>query len=263
MLLAFKLLITPILIGSVTLAGRRWGSIVSGFLIGLPLTSGPISFILALEYGLSFASQSAVGNLAGQISNCIFCLTYIGVSRRATWPVSAAAAIGAFFASTFMLHQVAWQLWPALGALVVVIVVAARLVKPHTLPTRGLVSPKWDLPGRILSATVLVVLLTTIADALGPQLSGLISPFPAFSVIFAAFNHAQQGTKSASNLLRGVIVGSGGYATFFVVVSALLPTLGIALTYTLASMAAIIVGAAVFFTAQYQSGQSAQPASGD
>lgn len=247
MLLAFKLLITPLLIGGVTLAGRRWGSVVSGFLIGLPLTSGPISFILALEYGLTFASQSAVGNLAGQISNCIFCLTYIGAARFGNWPLCAAASLGAFFLSTFLLNFVAWQLWPALGTLLVVIFLATRLVKQHMLPVHGFISPGWDLPGRILSATALVVLLTTIADALGPQLSGLVSPFPAFSVIFAAFTHSQQGAKSASNLLRGVIVGSGGYATFFVVVGALLPSLGIALTYLLAVTAAVTIGAAVFF----------------
>ena len=246
MLLAFKLLVTPLLIGLVTLAGRRWGSIASGFLIGLPLTSGPISLILALEYGPAFASQSAVGNLAGQISNCVFCLAYIGATRYGAWPLCAAASIGAFFASTFLLNLVAWQLWPALGTLLVVLVAAARLVKPHSLPSRGLVSPRWDLPARILSATALVVLLTTIADALGPQLSGLVSPFPAFSVIFAAFTHSQQGAKSASNLLRGVIVGSGGYATFFVVVGALLPTLGIAATYLLASLAAIGMGGTIF-----------------
>lgn len=247
MLFAFKLLITPLLIGAVTLAGRRWGSVVSGLLIGLPLTSGPISFILALEYGLAFASQSAVGNLAGQISNCIFCLTYIGVARHCAWPLSASAAIGAFFASTFFLNLFSWQLWPALGVLLMVILVAASLVRAHPLPSSRRVSPRWDLPGRILTATALVIILTGIADSLGPQLSGLISPFPAFSVIFAAFTHAQQGEKSASNLLRGVIVGSGGYASFFVIVSALLPAWGITATYVLASVIAIIVGALIFF----------------
>ncbi len=246
LVVAFKLLIAPILIYLVTLAGRRWGSIVSGFLIGLPLVSGPISFILAYEHGLDFASQAAVGNLAGQISNCAFGLAYIGVARRHAWPASSAAAIGAFFAATFLLNLVAWRLWPAVGALFFVILIAARLVPRYPMAWGELVPPKWDLPGRILSATVLVVVMTAVADALGPQLSGLISPFPAFSVIFAAFTHAQQGAKSAANLLRGVIVGSGGYASFFVVVGALLPTLGIALTYLIAVLAAIAVGGLTF-----------------
>ena len=136
---------------------------------------------------------------------------------------------------------------PALGVLVATILIAARLAPHYPAVWPALTPPHWDLPGRILTATGLVVLLTTIADALGAQLSGLISPFPAFSVIFAAFTHAQLGAQSASNLLRGVIVGSGGYASFFVTVGALLPFWGIAFTYLVASAAAIAIGAAIYF----------------
>ena len=238
LIVAFKLFATPLLIGAVTLAGRRWGAITSGLLIGLPLTSGPISFILACQYGLDFASRSAVGNLAGQISNCLFCLTYIGLARSFNWLTSALAAIAVFFAATWLWNTLSWQLWPAFVALLLVIVVSARLVPRHKLPAQSWSPPKWDLPARIATATGLVVLLTSVANDLGPQLSGLISPFPAFSVIFAAFTHSQQGAKSASNLLRGVSVGSGSYALFFLVVGLWLNASGIALTYALACGAA-------------------------
>lgn len=56
LILLFKIFITPILITTVTLAGRYWGAVVSGLIMGLPLTSAPISFFLALEYGPEFAS---------------------------------------------------------------------------------------------------------------------------------------------------------------------------------------------------------------
>ena len=243
LIFAFKLFAPPLLIGAVTLAGRRWGAITSGLLIGLPLTSGPISFILACQYGLDFASRSAVGNLAGQISNCLFCLTYIGLARSFNWLTSALAAIAVFFAATWLWNTLSWQLWPAFVALLLVIVVSARLVPRHKLPAQSWSPPKWDLPARIATATGLVVLLTSVANDLGPQLSGLISPFPAFSVIFAAFTHSQQGAKSASNLLRGVIVGSGSYALFFLVVGLLLNASGIALTYALACAAAVAFSA--------------------
>lgn len=39
MLLALKLALTPLLITATALAGRRWGAEVSGWLIGLHLTS--------------------------------------------------------------------------------------------------------------------------------------------------------------------------------------------------------------------------------
>ena len=48
-LLALKLTFAPILLAAATLAVRRWGEIVGGLLVGLPLTSGPISVFLALE----------------------------------------------------------------------------------------------------------------------------------------------------------------------------------------------------------------------
>ena len=62
LILAFKLFLTPLLIVSVTLAGRRWGTAVSGLLIGLPLVSAPISVlsrdmsdvVLALSWWLYF-----------------------------------------------------------------------------------------------------------------------------------------------------------------------------------------------------------------
>ena len=250
LVLAFKLFITPFLIGSVTLIGRRWGSAISGLLIGLPLTSGPISFILAYEYGLEFASQSAVGNLAGQISNCIFCLTYIRAARSGSWLISSMTAIAAFFTSTFILNLLSWQLLPAFFVLLLVIVVAGRLIPRHTLTADAFISPPWDLPARIATGTSLVVLLTTVANELGPQLSGLISPFPAFSVIFAAFTHSQQGAKSASNLLRGVVVGSGSYAMFFLIVGELLTSTGIAPTYFIASLAAISVSGLYVFVSR-------------
>lgn len=47
--LALKLVLAPALIGAASLAGRRWGPAVSGWLVGLPLTSGPIAFFLRLD----------------------------------------------------------------------------------------------------------------------------------------------------------------------------------------------------------------------
>jgi len=42
--LALKLTITPFLILAASLASRRWGEAVGGWLVGLPLTSGPVAF---------------------------------------------------------------------------------------------------------------------------------------------------------------------------------------------------------------------------
>jgi len=51
LILALKLVLTPALIAIATLAGRRFGPSISGWLVGLPFTSGPVSLFLALEQG--------------------------------------------------------------------------------------------------------------------------------------------------------------------------------------------------------------------
>jgi hypothetical protein len=247
LILSLKLFLTPFFIGSVTLAGRRWGPVVNGLLIGLPLTTGPISFILAHEYGLAFAARAAVGNLAGQVSMCVFCLVYSLVAQKNRWLASALTAISAFLLTTFLLNRFAWLLWPAFFALLAAITLAARLI-PRQALTPGISSPpKWDLPARMVVATTFVVLLTTFANVLGPQLSGLLAPFPIFGVVFAAFTHSQQGANAAANLLRGIVLGSVAYACFFIIVGTGLTHLGIPLTYLLAVCAAILVSGAFYF----------------
>lgn len=71
-ILALKLILAPLIIGSASLAGRRWGPAVSGWIVGMPLTSGPVVFFVALSHGALFAESSALGVLSGGISLVLF-----------------------------------------------------------------------------------------------------------------------------------------------------------------------------------------------
>src|SRR5919204_6393567 len=93
--LVLKVVLTPALVGAASLAGRRWGPAVSGWFVGLPLTSGPIAFFLALNHGATFAAAAAVGTLAGAISQAAFCLAYGWIAFRYSWPLTVAASTAA------------------------------------------------------------------------------------------------------------------------------------------------------------------------
>ncbi len=65
MILGLRLFMTPLLIATVTLIGRRWGPGVSGRLIGFPLTSGPVLVMVSLglcatKLGMLVATVSPV-----------------------------------------------------------------------------------------------------------------------------------------------------------------------------------------------------------
>jgi hypothetical protein len=101
--------------------------------------------------------------------------------------------------------------------------------------------PIWDIPARMTVATALVVSVTAGASALGPRLSGLLATYPIFATVLAVFAHRLQGSAAARQVLRGLLMGLYGFASFFVVLSLLLPRTSLAFAFMGASLAAMLV----------------------
>jgi len=238
--LALKLVLTPLLVGAASLAGRRWGSEVGGWLVGIPFTTGPIAFFLALNPGARFAADAAVGIMAGVASQAAFCLAYAWVAQKQGWTPSLLAATAAFLLATALLNLVVWPAVVVFIALILVLVVAIR-----AMPGRGSIVtvqidyPPWDIPARIVVVTAFVVVLTTAAPLLGPHLAGLLSPFPLVAAALATFAHRIGGVAPALGVLRGLLLGLFAAAGFFFVLAELLPGQGIAIAFAAAILVAL------------------------
>ncbi len=107
--------------------------------------------------------------------------------------------------------------------------------------------PSWDLPARMLIATVFVVLLTGLAPLLGPQLAGLLAPFPLYASILVIFAHQQRGPAAAGGVLHGLLLGLFAFATCFFVLAMALPVAGIGEAFALAILATLTVQAGTLF----------------
>ena len=83
--------------------------------------------------------------------------------------------------------------------------------------------------------------LTAVAGWLGPQLSGLLAPFPIIATVLATFTHAQRGTDELLRLLRGLISGFGAFALFCFTLAVALPRLGTGESFALATSLALLV----------------------
>ena len=240
-LLVFKLLITPLLVAAVTLAGRRWGSGVSGWLVGLPLTSAPVSVFLALQHGRDFAVHAAVGALAGISASAVFCLVYALLARKTRWTACIGGATLAFLLVIGLYNHFSLALLPTILAVYGILALIYQFMPRRSTNQPPAVPPAWDIPARILFATAFVVLLTGFSGLLGAQLSGLLSPYPVFTSTLGAFTHRQQGREAAIQFMRGVVRGAFSYASFFVVVALALNPLGMLWAYALgvAAIAAV------------------------
>lgn len=234
--LLLKVIVTPALIGTASLVGRRWGHSISGWLIALPLTTGPITFFLALTHGASFAAITATGTVAGGLSQAAFALTYARVAPHLKWPYALSAACLSFAAATVILNQFTFSLLPLYAAVLLAFMAALRLLpKEARLEATGESLPsRWDIPMRMMIATIFVVLLTGIASNLGPHLTGLIAPFPIFTATLSAFAHHQHGPTAAISVLRGLLMGLFSFASFFFTVATLIESTGIVISFAAA-----------------------------
>jgi hypothetical protein len=234
-----KLVLAPALIGGVSLAGRRWGPSVSGWLVGLPLTSGPVAFLLALDQGPGFAVRASRGILAGGISIAVFCLIYSWSAVRANWQLALVGSWVAFLGCTAALQEVSLPTLALFGAVVAAQLLALALL-PRRRGARALAAlPWWDLPGRMAVATAFVYLLTEFAPRLGPQLSGLLAPFPIFTAVLAVFTQRLDGPAAAVQLLRGAVLGLFAFTAFFLLVALLLVPDGVVVAFVAASLVAL------------------------
>ena len=230
-ILILKLVATPLLIGVASLAGRRWGETISGWFIGLPLTSGPVCFFLAVEQGTGFAAAAARGCLAGAAAEAGFCLAYAIAARQGeAWPSAIGAGTIAFAVAAAAMQLAASPLW-LLAAMPRLATGRAQLPTP----------PRWDLPARMIVATVLVFALTELAPVFGARLSGLIATYPLFGAVLAAFAHHLSGAAAAGRVLRGLLIGLFGFTGFFLLLALTLERVGIAAAFTAATALALTI----------------------
>jgi len=238
--LLLKLVLAPIIIGSASLAGRRWGAAVSGWLVGLPLTSGPVVFFLALSHSPAFALHAALGVLSGGISLVVYTLVYARLAVHFRWPVAVAGSLLAFAISTTVLRDLVFPLVPLFLVVIVLIAAGQRAIPPNTAAGGNGAGPgRWDIPGRILIGTGFILLLTGIAPFIGARLTGLLATIPLYITILTAFAHGQQGPAAAIHVLRGLLYGMFAFAAFFLVLGLLIQTAGLAVSFGTATLASL------------------------
>jgi hypothetical protein len=229
-LLLFKLTVTPLLIIGATLLQRRFGGAIGGMIVGLPVTSAPLSIFLALQHGSAFAAAAAVGTVLGLIGTAVFCLAYARAARGLRWPLAlafACLASGLAFALLQRLPQrpdvAAALAFPALLG------IAVGMGRAGAVP--ALPHVWWDLPTRAAFALAAVLGITAAAPFLGPTWSGMLATLPILSAVMGGFTHRHAGAEAARALLRGVVVGSLGAAAFNLVVALALAPWGMGPSY--------------------------------
>jgi hypothetical protein len=241
-MLVLKLILFPLMIGSASLAGRKWGPAVSGWIVGMPLTSGPVIFFVALSHEKAFAASAALGVLSGGLSLVAYALTYSWLAVKFRWQVAITGSLLVFSLSTGLLQKFTFPLLPVFLIVCAALAIGLWLMPKDKVEKENENKPgPWDIPTRIFIGTSFILLLTGIAPYIGPRLTGLLTTIPLYITILTIFSHRNQGPAAAAHVLRGLLYGMYAFTGFFIVLNLLLEKFSLAAAFGAAILTVLVI----------------------
>ncbi|MCW5576135.1 MAG: hypothetical protein KIT13_08570 [Burkholderiales bacterium] len=242
-ILLLKLLIVPALIALVTLAGRRWGPAVAGWLSAFPVVAGPILWFIALEQGAAFAAQAAVGTLSAVLGMLAFGLSYAWAATRFPWPLSLPLAYAGYALAVLLLEWWNAPLPAAVAGVLLGLWLVPRFYPRLQAAAAAPSKPPRDMLLRMALGALLVLGVTYSAAQLGPSLSGILAMFPVMGTVLVLFTHRSAGAAAAVQLLRGMVLGFYAFGTFCAVLAWSLSVTGVGMAFLWAlAVAAVVQG---------------------
>jgi hypothetical protein len=253
--LLLRLALVPAAVWLASLAARRWGHSVSGYLGGMPLIGGPITFFLAVDHGAEFAARSATFTLAAIAAQAAHLMTYGAVGTRPRrWALALVGGWTAFALVAAIVSRFAWTAPAAALAAGIGLALAWRVLPRFTGAVAPPAVPRVELYLRLAAAVALAAFILWSAPRFGPVVSGILLSLPVTGSIMPPFTLALYGADSLARLLRGFVIGLCGFGTFFLVVSLAAPSLGVWPAFATAIPAAL----AAVFAASHVAGGAKQ-----
>ena len=162
---------------------------------GLPVTTGPISVFLFIEYGADFSIQAALGTLYAMPAIAATAVGYrIAVNFGCGWVASQATAQGCYLAMAFCLAL--FNPNPLLIFLLSMgsIIEGLGFTESSSRSPLPAFSSNSVLVMRMAVTTALVLIITVLAPMLGPMLSGLLGTVLIVAGVLAAAAHREHGS---------------------------------------------------------------------
>ncbi len=254
-ILILKLILVPSLIAAVTLASRRWGPSVAGWLSAFPVVSAPILYFIAWDHGAIFTAAAAVGTLSAVIAILVFGLSYAWAATRFAWGISLLLSFAAYFCAVSALAVWAPTLHFAAGAVLLALLLAPmgyrRLLTHSAYVTtqsantnqskQQAAKPANDLIWRMMAGAALVLLVTHFSATLGPRLSGVFAMFPVMGSVLVVFSHRLSGALFATRMLGGMVLGYYAFSIFCFTLALTLQTYRVDVAFLISLGAALAV----------------------
>jgi hypothetical protein len=249
-----RLALVPAVVWLASLAARRWGHAVSGYLGGLPMIGGPITLFLAIDLGPAFAARSALFTLAAISAQAAHLITFAHMGGRGSWWLALISGWTAFALTSLVVTMLPLSPPIALALAVGGLMAAWRWLPREQGAAASPRIPPIELRLRLVAALGLAVIIVWSGPVFGPVVSGLLLSVPVTGSIIPPFTLALYGSEALTRLLRGFVVGLSGFTAFFATLAFALPAWDVAPTFAAAVAVALAAVVTVDRMARPRSG---------
>ena len=159
---------------------ERSGPAIGALVATLPVSAGPVYVSLALDHDDAFIAQSALASLPMNAATILMCLVFVPLAQKRSLGVSLAAGIAVWFLFAALVRAFDWTLTAGVVLNVVALGVCLPLVQRFRAAKMPLITRRWyDIPLRAALVAMLVAVVVTLSNVVGPRVSGVIALFPA------------------------------------------------------------------------------------
>ncbi len=239
-----KLILMPLIIAGVTLVSKKWGNSIGGILASLPWVAGPIIMFIAFEQGIDFAANSISGSMVGIMGWFAFCVVYILIGQKYNAFLSVLGGYLVYLLVGTILNPYINNLsvyqWFILSLLVLSIGLRYFPTVKSGIKHSGK-KLRFEIPLRMLVITLFVILLTFFAEKMGPNWSGILTPFPIMTAVLGVFTHYTQGIYQVRTIFMGLFTGLFGFTLFLFLQAILMPKFGVFVSFSIGVLLDILI----------------------
>ncbi len=218
--LLLRMMLVAAFVVSVAMIAERLGPFLGAMVASLPLYTGPVYVLLALEHDTAYLAASAVASLAICGANPAFVVIYAMLSRTRGALVSLAGGLGAWAGCAAIVQHRDWTVIE--GLLFVAPIFAVSIVLARNF-TRGVAlkraERRWtDLLQRALFVAGLTGVVIVTSAHVPAQVTGILSVMPILTTSLILVMHPRVGGPATAALLAHTLGGLVGMVLAFTLV---------------------------------------------
>src|SRR3989440_1834131 len=231
---------------------ERSGPAIGALVATLPVSAGPAYIFLALDHGDDFIAHSAVASLPMNAATILMCLVFVHLAQHRGLFASLAAGFAIWFVFAALVRAFDWTLTGGIVFNVVALGVCLPLVQRFRAAKMPLITRRWyDIPLRAALVAILVAVVVTLSNVVGPRVSGVIALFPAVFTSLILILTPRIGGRATAAVLANGQWGLIGFGTAIVVLHLAAQPLGRAAALSLALATCVAWNFGLFLYGRY------------